>query len=111
MTKNRTLMFLGIAAGIICIGMAFVYWTTPAKDLPLPNILGHDSSSAVHVKHGIASFLVLNAAAWVAFWVWMSGRTRRSWGKIPYDPPGLTPAGRLGGASTTSRISPARSEV
>jgi len=34
---------------------------------------------------GIASFLVLNAAAWVAFWVWTSGRASRSWGKSPYD--------------------------
>jgi hypothetical protein len=34
---------------------------------------------------GIASFLVLNAAAWVGFWVWMSGSAARSWGKVPYD--------------------------
>ncbi len=34
-----------------------------------------------------ASFLVLNAAAWVAFWVWAAGRTARSWGKIQYKAP------------------------
>jgi len=34
---------------------------------------------------GIASFLILNAAAWVAFWVWMSGSAARSWGKVSYD--------------------------
>ena len=34
----------------------------------------------------IASFLVLNAAAWLAFWVWASGRTSRAWAKIPYRP-------------------------
>ena len=34
---------------------------------------------------GIASFLVLNAAAWVGFWVWMSGSAARSWGKVSYD--------------------------
>jgi len=33
---------------------------------------------------GIASFLVLNTAAWVAFWVWATGRTSRSWGKVSY---------------------------
>jgi len=33
---------------------------------------------------GIASFLVLNAAAWVAFWVWASGRAPRSWSKVTY---------------------------
>jgi poly-beta-1,6-N-acetyl-D-glucosamine synthase len=37
---------------------------------------------------GVASFLVLNAAAWVAFWVWMSGRAARSWSKVRYDRPG-----------------------
>lgn len=33
---------------------------------------------------GIASFLVLNAAAWVAFWVWASGRSSQSWRKAEY---------------------------
>lgn len=32
-----------------------------------------------------ASFLVLNAAAWVAFWVWITGRTSGSWRKAAYD--------------------------
>jgi poly-beta-1,6-N-acetyl-D-glucosamine synthase len=32
----------------------------------------------------IASFLVLNAAAWLAFWVWAGGRTSRSWTKVAY---------------------------
>ncbi len=58
MTKNRTLVFLGIAAGIICIAMSVVYFATPAKDLPLPNFLGHENSSTHHIKHGIAAFLV-----------------------------------------------------
>jgi cellulose synthase/poly-beta-1,6-N-acetylglucosamine synthase-like glycosyltransferase len=31
-----------------------------------------------------ASFLVLNAAAWVAFWVAISGGAARSWGKATY---------------------------
>jgi biofilm PGA synthesis N-glycosyltransferase PgaC len=31
-----------------------------------------------------ASFLVLNAAAWLAFWVWLSGKTSRSWVKASY---------------------------
>ncbi len=31
-----------------------------------------------------ASFLVLNAAAWAAFWVWITGRTERSWVKATY---------------------------
>lgn len=31
-----------------------------------------------------ASFLVLNAAAWLAFWVWLLGRADRSWGRVVY---------------------------
>ena len=33
---------------------------------------------------GAASFLVLNAAAWLAFWVWISGSSTRSWSKVKY---------------------------
>jgi poly-beta-1,6-N-acetyl-D-glucosamine synthase len=33
------------------------------------------------------SFLVLNGAAWVAFWVWISGRAGQSWGKVRYNGP------------------------
>jgi cellulose synthase/poly-beta-1,6-N-acetylglucosamine synthase-like glycosyltransferase len=32
-----------------------------------------------------ASFLVLNATAWLAFWVWVSGRAGHSWSKIRYQ--------------------------
>jgi biofilm PGA synthesis N-glycosyltransferase PgaC len=32
-----------------------------------------------------AAFVILNTAAWTAFWVWISGRTDRSWGKVAYD--------------------------
>ena len=41
-----------------------------------------------------ASFLVLNAAAWVAFWVWVTGRTERSWVKAVYQGPPQTPVVR-----------------
>jgi cellulose synthase/poly-beta-1,6-N-acetylglucosamine synthase-like glycosyltransferase len=33
------------------------------------------------------SFLVLNAAAWLAFWVWVSGKAGQSWRKIAYSKP------------------------
>lgn len=33
------------------------------------------------------SFLVLNGAAWLAFWVWLSGRAERSWHKAAYSMP------------------------
>jgi poly-beta-1,6-N-acetyl-D-glucosamine synthase len=43
-----------------------------------------------------ASFVMLNAAAWSAFWVWVAGRAGHSWQKVTYtcvSPPGpaLTP--------------------
>lgn len=31
-----------------------------------------------------ASFVVLNAAAWMAFWVWILGRTGSAWRKVEY---------------------------
>jgi cellulose synthase/poly-beta-1,6-N-acetylglucosamine synthase-like glycosyltransferase len=31
-----------------------------------------------------SSFLVLNAAAWLAFWVWSTGRTQNAWSKVVY---------------------------
>ncbi len=34
-----------------------------------------------------SSFLLLNTAAWLAFWIWISGRATRSWEKIPYQNP------------------------
>ncbi len=32
-----------------------------------------------------ASFLVLNSAAWIAFWVWAAGRTEGAWVKATYQ--------------------------
>jgi cellulose synthase/poly-beta-1,6-N-acetylglucosamine synthase-like glycosyltransferase len=31
-----------------------------------------------------ASVVVLNAAAWMAFWVWITGRANQSWSKVSY---------------------------
>jgi poly-beta-1,6-N-acetyl-D-glucosamine synthase len=36
-----------------------------------------------------ASFLVLNGAAWVAFWVWAAGRTESAWVKAKYKGSGV----------------------
>jgi biofilm PGA synthesis N-glycosyltransferase PgaC len=33
------------------------------------------------------SFLLLNAASWAAFWVWVSGRAGKSWHKAAYETP------------------------
>jgi biofilm PGA synthesis N-glycosyltransferase PgaC len=34
-----------------------------------------------------AAFVVLNAAAWLAFWVWVLGRAEVSWKKVAYNVP------------------------
>ncbi len=68
MDRQRLLVLGGIAAGVFFIAIAIMYFTVPPKSLPLPNFLGHESGvSAVHVKHGIASFLV-GLACFVFAW-------------------------------------------
>jgi biofilm PGA synthesis N-glycosyltransferase PgaC len=42
------------------------------------------AGSRSRVASAAASFLMLNAAAWIAFWVWVTGRLERSWGKVAY---------------------------
>lgn len=65
---DRLLTYGAVLLGIAFIGIAIMYWTVPPKSLPGPNFLGHESGvSAVHVKHGIASFLV-GVACFVFAW-------------------------------------------
>ena len=40
----------------------------------------------------IGSFLLLNVAAWTAFWVWITGGAARSWTKVSYAELIPTPA-------------------
>jgi hypothetical protein len=75
MSKQRTLVIAGVVAGIFFIAVAIMYFTVPPKSLPVPNFLGHESGvSAVHVKHGVASFLV--GLACFAFAWFQSGPKR-----------------------------------
>ena len=37
------------------------------------------------VATAAAGFIILNAAAWLAFWVWICGRTEGAWKKVAYD--------------------------
>jgi hypothetical protein len=41
---------------------------------------------SLHGASVAASFLVLNSAAWVAFWVWLTGGAERCWRKVAYSP-------------------------
>jgi hypothetical protein len=44
------------------------------------------ASSHSRIASAAASFLLLNAAAMVAFWVWITGRSTLSWRKATYQP-------------------------
>jgi biofilm PGA synthesis N-glycosyltransferase PgaC len=44
----------------------------------------HPSLGRSRLLGAAASFLILNAAAWVAFWVWLLGRTTSAWRKTEY---------------------------
>lgn len=74
----------------------------------------------VRLAWAAGSFLVLNVAAWIAFWIWISGRTSRSWGQIGYPTRPAVGAGevafslakeggrvRNGDASENGRAAPA----
>jgi uncharacterized membrane protein HdeD (DUF308 family) len=66
--SNRTLVIAGIVAGIFFIAVGIMYFALPAKSLPVPDFLGHQSgSSHHHIKHGIASVLV-GVACFVFAW-------------------------------------------
>lgn len=52
----------------------------------LLGLIGLSSTSRrwLALTRAIASFILLNCAAWLAFWVWLLGNSRRTWSKVPY---------------------------
>ena len=59
MENKRPLVILAIILGIVFIVIGITYFALPAKSLPFPGFLGHESgSNHHHVKHGIAAVLV-----------------------------------------------------
>ena len=56
--------------------------------------LARSLSARLRIASAASSLLVLNAAAWIAFWVWASGRAGRSWKKVVYE---SEPAGQPAG--------------
>ncbi|MGH3073731.1 MAG: hypothetical protein ACRDQC_02320 [Gaiellales bacterium] len=68
MPSDRVLIPAAIAAGVILIIVAAIYWIEPAKSLPFPNFLGHEAGVTTHhIKHGIAAFL-LGIACFIFAW-------------------------------------------
>jgi hypothetical protein len=67
MTKNRKLIPWAIAAGIVLIVIAAIYWAEPAGSLP-SFFPGHEAgSSQHHVKHGLLAF-ILGVGCFVFAW-------------------------------------------
>jgi hypothetical protein len=65
---NRLLVPAAVVLGIILIGVSLIYFLEPAKSLPFPDFLGHESgSNHHHVKHGIAA-LLLGIGCFVFAW-------------------------------------------
>jgi biofilm PGA synthesis N-glycosyltransferase PgaC len=63
----------------------FVFWLEiTAGTLGLAGLINWIGTRS-RVAAAAASFLVLNTAAWLAFWVWASGRASRSWSKVSYE--------------------------
>jgi hypothetical protein len=65
---------IGVVLGIVLLGLAMIYWTTPAGSLPtwLPGFAVGDG--AIHIKHGIAAFVV--ALAGFAYAWFSSGKKK-----------------------------------
>ena len=64
---NKSIVWLSVILGLVCIGLAVLYWITPAGSLPafLPGYAA--GSATIHIKHGIGAVLLglaLFAFAW-----------------------------------------------
>jgi hypothetical protein len=66
--SQRLLVPAAIVLGLVLLIVAGIYFAEPAKSLPFPDALGHESgSSHHHVKHGIAA-LLLGIGCFVFAW-------------------------------------------
>lgn len=70
-------LFVGTPAFLI-----FVEVQIAAYVLALAGLLPRLRQSRLMIA--AASFVILNAAAWMAFWVWLFGRTESTWRKTEY---------------------------
>ncbi len=66
--NKKTLIILAYVVAAIFAILAFIYFTTPANQLP-GFIPGHDiAETKVHIKHGLAAlFLALGSVAFAWF--------------------------------------------
>ena len=78
---------IGMLACSVILGGP-LYYTCLAAQLALYALGLYGLFRGVHCRLRLAStastFLLLNSAAWLAFWIWLTGRTHRSWKKVVY---------------------------
>jgi hypothetical protein len=77
---------IGLLATNACLLDAQVYQATFALQLLCYaiGVFGLVTGRGGKLASAGASLIVLNAAAWVAFWVWVSGGASRTWHKVAY---------------------------
>ena len=65
--STRTIVILSNLLGIVFILIALVYWLVPAGSLPsfMPGYMA--GATTIHIKHGVASFL-LGIALFILAW-------------------------------------------
>ncbi len=78
------LAMLGLGAVLRGPVYQFAFWSQIAFYATGLVGIGLGPRASLRPVSAAASFLVLNSAAWLAFWVWISGNTSRSWTKILY---------------------------
>ena len=101
-------MLLGMLVSSLVLEAAvyrIAFWGQVAFHLAgLLGICWKPAASRLRVVSVTASFLVLNAASWLGFWVWLSGRTSKSWVKAAYKTP-ADPIGKPNGSATNGAAS------
>jgi cellulose synthase/poly-beta-1,6-N-acetylglucosamine synthase-like glycosyltransferase len=83
---------VGLAACSVAIGGLFYLMAAEVQAaLYILALVGLASNRGGRLTVAAASFAMLNAAAFAAFWVWITGRSAKSWQKVAYSyesPPG-----------------------
>ena len=78
---------IGLAASVVVLeGPVYriAFWVQTVFYLLAVAGMSKAIATRSSVASAAAALLILNTAAWIAFWVWISGRAYRSWGKFAY---------------------------
>jgi cellulose synthase/poly-beta-1,6-N-acetylglucosamine synthase-like glycosyltransferase len=80
------LLLLGLSAVLPGAVYRTAFWLQTAAYLVGLAGIWRPVGSRLRLASAAGSLLVLNAAAWHGFWVWLAGRADRSWAKVAYAP-------------------------